>query len=390
MRIGVVLLGLAAAIASTYLTIWLVRYRTLPAAPAVTKSAGEENGPKLSPTPPWPKAVVSESEFSFGRMEVGEERTHAFVIKNEGDAPLVLEKGPTTCQCTISELGVKEIPPGQSAEISFTWKPTAQAEHFDKGGEIRTNDPQNRVFKFSIVGMVAPRLVLEPPDRWILDDIQEGTPTTFVGTITSPVVDHFEILALESGSPHMTAETLPLPKGKFKALKAKSGYEIKVTIAPDVPAGAFASTLRIKTDLPQRNADGTLGDPTVLSVNVSGSRRGPLRILGREWVEDDMAISLGSFDSKEGRKVSLTMLVKNCPAEGLKVSEITSDLPDLKVSVDPDPTFKGTAKRFALTLDYPPGASRIQRRNENPAKVKITTNHPEAPIMEFKIYISAY
>jgi hypothetical protein len=60
----------------------------------------EENYPVPSATGPWPKAVVMGPVFMFGTMRVGDDKSHDFVIKNEGDADLILKTGKTTCKCT--------------------------------------------------------------------------------------------------------------------------------------------------------------------------------------------------------------------------------------------------------------------------------------------------
>ena len=63
-------------------------------------------------------AVVDETDYDFGRMEVGEEQSHVFTIRNEGEAPLVIVKGPTTCQCTISDVETGTKAPGESAKVT--------------------------------------------------------------------------------------------------------------------------------------------------------------------------------------------------------------------------------------------------------------------------------
>src|SRR5689334_21555935 len=122
MRIGVVLVGIGSFLVSMYAVIFLVNNNGLATkaieianSAAATSSDGAsesespghkaENAdrPKVNKdkSAPQPKAVIEETEFKFDCMEVGEERSHAFVIRNEGQAPLEVVAGPTTCQCTV-------------------------------------------------------------------------------------------------------------------------------------------------------------------------------------------------------------------------------------------------------------------------------------------------
>src|SRR5258708_1132864 len=163
---------------------------------------------------PHPKAVVDAS-YEFGRMEVGEERTHVFTIRNEGAAPLIIENAGTTCQCTVSDLKqgeTRRIAPGDSFDIKLTWKPTAQSENFSKGANFDTNDPDHKRVFLQAVGMVAPRMVLHPEKEWFLSNVTDDKPGVFSGTIISPIVDQFQIIAVESSSPLVSAEVFPLAK----------------------------------------------------------------------------------------------------------------------------------------------------------------------------------
>src|SRR5579872_1375994 len=149
----------------------------------------------ISPTGPYPKAVVN-ADFDFGRMEVGEERSHVYTIRNEGEAPLLIENGGTTCQCTVSDMKqgeTREVLPGNSVDIKLTWKPTAQAQKFSKGADFHTNDPDHKSIPLRILGMVAPRLALYPEKDWVIANITDDKPVEFSGTIMSPVVDQFQI-----------------------------------------------------------------------------------------------------------------------------------------------------------------------------------------------------
>src|SRR5215471_18780121 len=105
MKVGVAIASVCAVIISTSFVVLLVSPRkvegiktAVPATAAMLPTTGEDF-PPLAKGPLFPKAVIAETEINFGRMEVGEERAHEFVIRNEGEAPLLIRKGPTTCQC---------------------------------------------------------------------------------------------------------------------------------------------------------------------------------------------------------------------------------------------------------------------------------------------------
>jgi hypothetical protein len=327
-------------------------------------------------------------------MEVGEERVHEFTIRNEGEAPLIIKQGPTTCQCTVSNLETGELAVGQSAKITLKWKPVAQAERFNKGAEIRTNDPKHQSIQLRVIGMVAPRMVTAPDGTWESPDLLEGEGTAFTGAIISPVADTFQVVAIESPTPLMSAECLPIDAKQLAARNGRSGYLIRVRLSPEVPIGMFSYPLNIKTDLPARKADGTLGtDGIEMSVLVTGHRRGPIRIIpSKDWKEGDMAVVLGAFDAAAGNKVSLIMFVRGAGAEEFQLTSDPECQPAaLQATVKPDgkPTGTGKQVRYRLNVEYPPGSPRVTCRSDNPGKIRLRTNLPGAREIELLVYFAA-
>jgi hypothetical protein len=338
--------------------------------------------------------VLDETEYEFGRMEVGEVRTHAFTIRNEGEAPLLLRKGPTTCQCTLSELEAGELAAGQSAKITLQWKPTAQAEHFGKGADIRTNDPQQRTIHLRVLGMVAPRMVVYPEGTWPSPDLLEGETTTITGLIVSPVVEEFQVTALESATPLISAECLPIDPKQLESKHGLSGYRIRVSISPQIPIGAFSFPLKIKTDVPARSADGSLGGTTEMDVMVTGLRRGPIRIIGgAQWDENNMAVVMGAFDAKTGKKLSLPMFVRGPGAHDFQLIEPPQCQPEaLRATVtrDEKSTADGKQSRFRLAVEYPAGSPKMSCRGDNPGKIRLRTNLAGAEEIELLVYFAAF
>jgi hypothetical protein len=401
MRVGVVIAGVCAVILSTYFVVALLSppkpvveaKRDVPET-AIVPTAGDDF-PPLAKAPPYPRAVVDEKEHDFGRMEVAEEKSHAFTIRNDGEAPLLLVKGPTTCQCTVSDLETGELAVGKSAKITLKWKPAAQAEQFSKGADIRTNDPENRTIHLRILGMVTPRLVTAPETTWESPDLLEREPTTFTGAVLSPIAESFQIAALECPSPLISADAVPLNRQQLAAKHGRSGYMIRVTVSPDIPIGPFTFPLKIKTDLPARRVDGTLSDELMeMEVLLTGHRRGPIRILGGSgWDEKNMAVILGSFDVGVGKKVSLPMFVRGEGAGEFHLVEPPACEPAaLQVTIEQDgqPSSTGKVGRFRLNVGYPPGSPKANHRSDNPGKIRLRTSLPDAPVIDLLVYFAAY
>ena len=63
------------------------------------------------------RAKFREEKWDFGRIEQGELLTHEFVFRNEGDAPLVIEKITTSCGCTAALASEDRIEPGREGKI---------------------------------------------------------------------------------------------------------------------------------------------------------------------------------------------------------------------------------------------------------------------------------
>jgi rhodanese-related sulfurtransferase len=116
-----------------------------------------------------PKIVVDNPVYDFGEIKEGVIVEHAFVIKNEGDAPLVFTRKPhTSCGCTVAALSKEVLQPGESLKLVATFDSSGfGGRHVRKEIRVYTNDPQNPVTVLAIVGYVRPA---EPHERsaWYL------------------------------------------------------------------------------------------------------------------------------------------------------------------------------------------------------------------------------
>ncbi|MCH7987697.1 MAG: DUF1573 domain-containing protein, partial [Planctomycetes bacterium] len=211
--------------------------------------------PKIPVSGPHPKVVVDETEYEFNQGFVGKEESHVFTLKNEGDAPLVLEKGETTCKCTISSLGnnkdleVLEVPPGESGQITLTWRPDQPDEFFSHSAQILTNDPKLRVINYEISGEVFKNITVMPEEIWSMPDIPDEGLTKFSGHIYSHVSEEFEITELKTTNPLLSAKYFKLKKTELALRAMANGFRIDLVLKQGVPVGPFNESLTIITNV---------------------------------------------------------------------------------------------------------------------------------------------
>lgn len=408
MKAGVLVVAILAAIVGLLLN--MQGPNPFPNLQSKTSSPKTENVVEISPTPPYPKAVIDETMHRFGVMEQYETRDHAFVIRNEGQAPLKLVgtvqgggseyKGPNDELVKIF-LSADEISPGKSGTVRLEWKPSMAAERYRHGAQVHTNDPQQQTIDVYINGAVKDKLMQIPFEKWNIEDVRDDRASEITGYLYSPIVKNFNIVSISSTNSLLTAEAKRLSRKEAESLEdrsqeglgktmAKSGYAIHVRLMPGLPRGRFELQLEIKTDLRKRKADGTLDTPLTHTVYVTGHRNGPIQIFGPEWLEEKSTVVIGRFDSTQGKKVKLNLFVTGDPEEGLKIlkAEIVPKI--LQVDLQPAAKMKGKTKQYFLTFTFPPGIPRTLGDDDGLGSIILHTNHPHSQTIGFKLQYRAY
>ncbi len=342
--------------------------------------------PSISPTGPYPKAVVDEMEFHFGAMPLGTSMKHTFTIRNEGEAPLVVKKGESTCKCTVGIMKDGQIAPGESIDVELEWKPGNAVKNFGVKVQIGTNDPDPKLHLFSFVvrGDVENLITVVPHEVWSIGPIPDDKPATITGTVYSKILSHFHLggLAEGSGDEISAAEVTPLNEDELAKLEAKCGYSVKLTIKPEMQLGYFRQKAMLETDFSNEGA---------VRVLVEGYREGPIVFMptaagGGRWNPTNQTLSMGRFVASEGKKVNLLVYVKGMDDEVFQFLDVEPDLKSMQVQLAVDPKFQGPARRYVLTVEVPPGKPPTARGHKNPVIVNLKTNHSRVAEMKFWIH----
>lgn len=347
------------------------------------------DAPVVSKTGPWPKAEAKDRVFLFGRMQVKQENSHQFFIRNEGEADLILRAGNTTCKCTKFGFGTDAarteksavVKPGDTIALTMNWKGgDAPDREFSHGGDVYTNDPEHKVLKYAVQGAIEMPFELLPK-MWNVGNVYDDQPGRMTAVIGTKLHDSFKILSIESPSGKVLVTPAPLSVETKVESGFSSGYELNIEVPADIPAGALQEEVLIRID--QQD------EP--VKVTVTARKQGVIQLqqmAGTIFDRDNMQLQLGSFPASEGREAKMLLIVdEKGMDEPFRISETKADPPFVSATLSPIGPPTNTIHRYLLTIKVPPGRPHVQRVAAAPGFVKLSTNHSSGESIDFSLLL---
>jgi hypothetical protein len=307
-------------------------------------------------------------------MERGREKSHEFLIRNVGTAPLTLEVGSTTCKCTLGHVTGKPIPPGESTTVKLEWKALAENGPFRQEAKIITNDPLHHEVALTIEGEIVSATGVQPSD-FMFDKIAVNETKSAEVYVMAMLQDEMEVQSAELSDAQtrdkFDIKIEPVYKSKLPDPKAKDGVRITLTAKPGLPVGRFDQSLTLHTNLQEGE---------VLHVPVIGRLVGEITVHGNSsWLPEQDALMMGKIKSSEGRKSHLNLVVRGENATEVKFEMGTVDPPELKVTIGEPKSYKDTLLHVPLEIEVPPGTrpmARLDTVQGEAGKVVLKTTHP--------------
>jgi hypothetical protein len=99
------------------------------------------NSSELIPETPTGAAAMmmfTETSHDFGEIEKGIPVEHTFLIRNDGDAPLLISRVKTSCGCTATDYSREAIMPGDEGMITVSYN-AANSGSFNKAISVISN-----------------------------------------------------------------------------------------------------------------------------------------------------------------------------------------------------------------------------------------------------------
>ena len=252
--------GIQAARTSRVLALCVVVSLAIPATGFSLAGSGHlirtTNGARSAP-----RSIVPFTTFNFGDIYTGEIISQLFVIRNEGDADLLIGSFKGDCGCTISRSD-RIIPPGKEGMAEIEVQTVSQSGLISKSAIMHTNDPARPSITFTLVanvlkgsplrqGKYIGPLFLNPDSRLSMyAGAGKKAMTQFSVTADGAAV---KVLSVEAGTKQFVPRVEVLQPGK--------SYKILVESLPIEAGGLYSDKLRVITDnptLPSFNVDADL------------------------------------------------------------------------------------------------------------------------------------
>lgn len=346
---------------------------------------GDPRMPRAAPTGgPQPKAVVDQPNYDFGMMDIHTTGRHDFVITNEGNHPLELSEGDTTCKCTLSKLNQKTIAPGESGDVTIEWTAKDLLGPYRQTATVFTNDPEQPRLTLTISGTIT-ALVRAVPSQLVFTRIPSGENSTGYVHIYGYAPKPLEIEALQmansEAAEHFDLVLEPLTAEQLaEEPDATSGYLLTVTVKSGLPLGGFQETISLRTNV---------GATSSLEIPVEGTIGSDISVVGRGYDGDSGTLRIGTVSSSQGARRKLILVVRgpNRKDVNFRIDQVTPEL--LHVELGPmKPLNQGAVLQAPLSIEIPPGtptANFLGTKTGETGRIEILTGHPLAPRLEIKV-----
>lgn len=309
-----------------------------------------------------PRLTIVEPVKDFGTIPKGDKLDWTFVVKNTGDADLMILAARPSCGCTVADFD-KVIKPGDSGKVTAHVDTTNFAGPIAKAVTIDTNDPSTPSAQLTIHAVVKP-YVEAYPAGFVRFNLLQGDTDVQTVTLYSEESDPFEVVKVESPEKWIKVDTKKIDD--TTALVPNVGragqaqYRINITAGgPDAKIGPIADKIHIVTNS-KHTPDYWL--------SVSGVIRPPFRV-------EPSGVNFGEVtpnDTAATRTVVLRSNNLRAP-ESFVVSKAESDVPGVTANVKPTNN-KG---EYEVTLQVAPSA----KPGDVNGDVKIYTNDKLNPVV---------
>lgn len=318
----------------------------------------EQAGAANDPNRKYPTIEVDELEYDFGSMDGHGVGSHEFIVRNVGEAPLELEAGPTTCKCTLSDIGDGVILPGESGAVTVEWKGKGLIGPYTQTATIHTNDPKDRKVNLSVHGELTSKARFIP-ETLVFSSVAAGHSAEGDVRIYSYGEKPLEIKGYEIDDPeYMEVSFAPMPADEVEGEKyATYGQRMSVAVKPGLPPGPFKRRIRVMT-----NVEGL----EELSIPVEGMISSEISVFGSGWSPTRGVLRFGTLGkAKATRRLLVNVGGLNPEKVQFEVADVQPEFVKVRLgekTSSPSSRIAVTPIEIEIPEGSPPGNYRDPKR----------------------------
>lgn len=299
-----------------------------------------------------PKAVFLEARFQFGKVISGDMVEHEFVVKNEGSAPLLIQKVSMTTPLLVTRMS-QEVAPGAEGRIHFKLDTASLAGRFEGTILVFLNDPALPKADLAFVGHIVPAIELSPMPAFFVAG-QRGQGGRAAIEIVNCESEPLRIERIEHPKERFTTELETLERGQR--------YRLTLSLKPDGPGGRSTDAILIRTSSKKM---------PVLKVDANTYLYERVHIFPE-------VVDFGTWRVGEAGGAALTIMIYQEGGSDFQ-AKLSTDVPALSLKRERGP--KGDRYQVTITLN----PEKIQ---VGPIKgsIFIDTNDPEFPRIIVPVY----
>jgi hypothetical protein len=290
-----------------------------------------------SSSAPRPKAVVAETTFDFGTVTRGTTHRHAFVVENQGDAPLQIVSFNSTCACIVAEYD-ETIAPGATGQVVIELDSTTIEGAGQSLAQITTNDPDLALVRFVVKATSSSAIGYSPNSfRWYDMHRHFDGEATLASTFFSVDGEDFAIKSVTSPSPYVEVSFREATPEEREGGHPGKQYRVSATLSKEAPVGPLSGYIAVDLDHPVQRG-------TVLPI--SGFVRPVLAATPHE-------VKLGEVSLEQVLEVKIH--IRHFTVWDVAIEKVEIDLPGVETSFETTKTPFEYYAVFRFTSAVPKG-----------------------------------
>lgn len=282
-----------------------------PAAKAPAKPAADSKKAATAP-----KIEVIPETRDAGTVAKGQVIETTFVVKNGGNADLVISDARPGCGCTVASFD-KLIKPGGEGKIQTSVDTKSFSGPISKSVLLVSNDPERGQINLFIKANVKPFVDVLPQPYVRMSVVKGDSDARDVILLSEE--KGFKPSITEAAQPYVKAEITPA--GEKDKIPGRPGEQFKLHIAvtPDAPEGLLNAPIRVATGVSQQ--------PSV-EIPVSGIVRARVSVT-------PVMVNFGNFTAGKDPITRNIVVTNNKPASPIKVTKAEVSVPGFVTDVVP-------------------------------------------------------